>query len=956
MKQLLIFLSCIVVFNGLFAQENTAQEATAENPEASSTEESEITIPKYKWEQQYYHQINGEKSLVFAHEMRSSKLAFADIDDDGDMDIFLGQMNGEIAYFENKGSLTHPEYELITQQYKAIFETRRKGQKVQVRNVINVKGRSAPYLTDIDSDGDLDLFIGSKDGSIWYFKNLGNNLVPVFKLETPKYENISVGRNSVPLFADIDLKRKKDLLVGTEDGKVWLFFNDGTRKKANFHTIKPIRVASLGLETHASPGLFDWDEDGDLDLVVGQNSGTLTLFTNDGDRFYPKWKFTEENFQQIDIGGESAPYFIDMDDDGDKDLVLGSANPTVFHYENRIQDEKRTLWNRSTNLFNFHKLIVTGERSSLATGDLDGDGDLDLIIGEARGNLNYYENIPENKVPNWVLKSEELIFMTGVQNSSPDLGDIDGDGDLDLIIGGQQGQIAFVENIGTPKSPKWELKEKTYFQIDVGSNAVPKLIDIDFDDDLDMLIGNYAGRVNLFLNKGSKTKPEYTLESTRFASIKTENNATPAFFDWNQDKFPDLIFGDEKGKLGLALSPGKTRDFIPNWVNGDKALFVFNVYGLSHPIMQDIDGDGANDLLIGNEKGDFLLYLNRGIDKIKEEGKEKVDNTVDQDGTLVVEELETPEELKIEIEVPEDDEDTFADVEETFDDGPKRVKIDPKYVRIMIPLIENDDITRSVPAIGDLDLDGDFDIIIGSSSGLVYYYENQGNETEWDFKLVDKDFLKTEKLRNTAPILFDLDQDSDLDIILGTRLGKLLFYENQGTVEHHQFILNNTRFNKLWLGRNARPAAFDLNQDNFPDLLVGTFFGKITYVKNDSSRFEIIRRDYNKIDIDIGATPIFSDLNNSDTPELVIGSDDGVIHFLRNTRDDLQGEWLTIPQYGAGLTYPRGTSPAVADLDNDGDPDLISGSEPGMIILFQNEAIEVDTEPNIDDTGAEEEQ
>ena len=954
MKHLLIFLSCFIIFSVLFVKENTAQETDTEN-QLLEVLEDKTTIPKYKWEQQYYNQLNGEKSLVFAHEMRSSKLAFADIDDDGDMDIFLGQMNGEIAYFENKGTLTNPEYELITQQYRAIFETRRKGQKVQVRNVINVNGRSAPYLTDIDYDGDLDLFIGCTEGSIWFFRNLGNNLVPVFKLETPKYEDISVGRNSVPLFADIDLKRKKDLLVGTEDGKVWLFFNNGTRKKADFQTIDPIQVASLGLETHASPGLFDWDQDGDQDLVVGQNGGSLTLFTNVGDRFYPKWKFTEENFQQIDIGGESAPYFIDMDDDGDKDLVLGSANPAVFHYENRIQNEKRTLWNRSTNLFKFHKLIVTGGRSSLATGDLDGDGDLDMIVGEARGNLNYYENIPENKIPNWVLKTEELIYMTGVQNSSPELGDLDGDGDLDLIIGSQQGQIAFVENIGTPKKPIWELKEKTYFQIDVGSNAVPKLIDIDFDSDLDLLIGNYTGRVNLFLNRGSKTKPEFTLESTRFASIKTSSNATLAFFDWNQDKFPDLIFGDNEGKLGLAISPGKTGDFIPNWVSGDKALFVFNVYGLSHPIMKDVDGDGAEDLIIGNAKGDFLLYLNRGIEKIEEE-KEKIDNTVDQDGTLVVEDLETPEDLKIEIDTPEDDEDAFEQVEDIFDEGPERTIIDPKYIRVSIPLIENDDITRSVPAIGDLDMDGDFDIIIGSSSGLVYYYENQGTEQEWDFKLVDKDYLKTEKLRNTAPVLFDLDQDGDLDIILGTRLGKLLFYENQGTIEQPKYMLNNTLFNKLWLGRNARPTAYDIDQDNFPDLLVGTFFGKITYVKNESSRFNIIRRDYNKIDIDIGATPIFVDLNNSDIPELAIGSDDGRIHFLRNTRDDLQGEWLTIPQYGAGLTYPRGTSPAVADLDNDGDPDLISGSEPGMIILYLNEAISLDTETNIEETESEEEQ
>ena len=101
---------------------------------------------KYKWEQVYYSTLNNQKSLLFSHEMLDSKLAFADIDGDGDLDIFVGQENGELAFFENQGTATTPLFELITQQYKAIFEVKRGGQKVKIR-----KKRACKYFRVPDS-------------------------------------------------------------------------------------------------------------------------------------------------------------------------------------------------------------------------------------------------------------------------------------------------------------------------------------------------------------------------------------------------------------------------------------------------------------------------------------------------------------------------------------------------------------------------------------------------------------------------------------------------------------------------------------------------------------------------------------------------------------------------------------------------------------------------------------
>ncbi|PCI30025.1 MAG: hypothetical protein COB67_02840 [SAR324 cluster bacterium] len=900
---------------------------------------------QYKWEQVYYGMLNGENSLLFSHEMRMSKLAFADIDGDGDDDIFLGQENGAIAFFENQGDSQVPDFVLITQEYKAVIEQRRKNQKVKKWAKIDVGRRSAPALVDIDDDGDLDLFIGSEEGKIWFFRNRGNNLLPVFQLETSRYEGLKPGKNSTPFFADINLQRKSDLLVGTVDGRVLLYVNQGTRRKANFRSMKPIQVVEFGLETHAVPSLMDWDKDGDLDLLVGQKNGTISLFTNQGDRFSPDWQFTEQSFQLIDIGGESAPFFVDLNGDNELDLIIGSANPTVFHYENKIQNEKRILWNRSTNLFNFNKLIVTGRRGSLAIADLDDDGDLDLLVGEDAGNINHFENQGTRKNPNWVLKTEELIFMTGVQNSVPTLGDLDNDGDLDLLIGSKQGNIAFVENKGTASQPRWVLADKTYFQIDVGSNSVPRLRDVDQDGDLDLFIGNFTGRVILFLNQGSKEKPQFVIESTRYASAKVQRNAVPAFFDWNQDKKEDLILGSSSGGLGVMIAPDAPEDEDarePNWIIDEKALAGFQVGTLSHPLFEDFDGDQNQDLLLGNYLGDFLLFLNRGLIPI-DQGTIPTANNSLENNQINVEQEETGFADDILDEGLDSRELDESELEggrfNNNDEFERPVNIDPKFVRVVKPLISKGTMRWSRPTMGDLDQDGDLDLMVGTKSGHIYLYENQGNDREWNFQLVNSNFLKTDRLENTSPLLFDLDQDGDLDLIVGSKQGRLRYYENQGSTEQYNFVYDESAFQNFWLGTNARPAAIDLNNDGILDLLIGTIWGKLIYLHNASNRFEVVRRDYQNIDVGINSTPGFFDLNNSGSVEMLVGSDAGQIFFFRNEKKDFMGQWQRIPNYEANLSFPRGSSPAAYDLDSDGDLDLISGSEQGPIILYRNDAV-----------------
>ncbi|MEO8665588.1 MAG: FG-GAP-like repeat-containing protein [Ignavibacteria bacterium] len=141
---------------------------------------------------------------------QSSTPVFADIDNDGDKDLFLGSSNGRILYYENTGTASNFNFTFVTNFYYSI----------------DVGDESIPRFFDIDSDGDLDLFIGRQDGRISYYKNVGSVTDPEFELETNEYKNINVHSNSCPEFTDIDNDTDLDLFIGNIKGGLYYFRND----------------------------------------------------------------------------------------------------------------------------------------------------------------------------------------------------------------------------------------------------------------------------------------------------------------------------------------------------------------------------------------------------------------------------------------------------------------------------------------------------------------------------------------------------------------------------------------------------------------------------------------------------------------------------------------------------------------------------------------------------------
>ena len=486
---------------------------------------------------------------------------FIDIDNDGDLDFFTGNIIGTVTFYENIGfEIDRPQFQLVTTFWEDIYIVGPSNQR---------HGASAINFVDIDNDNDYDLAWGDFfQQSLYIIENIGNS--------------------SNPIMDDINISTQ-------------------------FPPGDPIISAGLNM-----PSFTDIDNDGDEDLFVTVLSGAYGYQLINNFYFYRNENGSynlesQEFIETLDLFSDIYPEFIDIDSDGDLDLFIGTAtdlsefpiNGKVKFYENIGNDSNlEPIWNLVNSEFLGGN---AGYNLSLDFGDIDADGDYDMLVGEYNGTIRIYLNAGDEFEPNF----SEYSLINDIDLSGysiPKLIDIDNDLDLDLFIGQSTGNISFYENIGSNENYDFILVSSNYNDISVSNKSSIDFFDIDNDEDYDLIVGSQYENIFFYENIGDSYEADFQFDSSKvFPTLGF--NLVPAFISHNQQK--KLLVGTSTGGAYLV-----DLEFCSNYgdYNNDTIINVIDIVYLVNVIINNnsvynnctFDLNGDNEINVS----DILILVN----------------------------------------------------------------------------------------------------------------------------------------------------------------------------------------------------------------------------------------------------------------------------------------------------------------------------------------------------------
>jgi FG-GAP-like repeat len=264
-----------------------------------------------------------------------------------------------------------------------------------------------PALADLDGDGDLDLLIGSYgypgySAGVYYYKNTGTAKAPALAAPVGNVFTVAPSTYYETAAAVVDIDDDGDLdmfAFGGFNADLFFYKNNGTKTAPTFaaQVSNPfgLTISSSAWSTVA-PNFVDIDGDGDLDLFTVEvastaANSTLQFFENTGTAKAPAFSAAKSAQFGLPANLSSAFAFVDLDGDGDLDLLASPAGGTSFSYYKNTGTAKAPVF--AAPVANPFSLVASGKSgpTSLVVGDIDGDGDLDIIQGYADGIL-FFEN------------------------------------------------------------------------------------------------------------------------------------------------------------------------------------------------------------------------------------------------------------------------------------------------------------------------------------------------------------------------------------------------------------------------------------------------------------------------------------------------------------------------------------------------------------------------------------
>jgi len=553
---------------------------------------------------------------------------FVDIDADHDFDLFyFTPTEKRLIFLENIGDAQLRRFRLANDRY-GDFEI-----------------RSWFYFVDIDADSDFDFYQDNNQGGLAFYRNIGSAQVARFTLETEAVrqvggEEVRIDYTSVPAFADMDADGDYDFFSGNILGYIELYQNVGNPAAPAFRfetsTWQNLRIISGGavapapgwaVSRHGANGIdfVDFDGDADCDLFYGDffHPGVYFL-RNQGTPASARIVIADSAFpagRPVHTLGYNIPRFADIDANGAVDFFVACQNQNLdnfIFYQNAGTADAPQLKIAANN---FLTQIDVGSNSAPALADIDHDGDLDLFLGDLNGRLHFFENSGSASAPafRWLTENFQNIKLNAV--SAPAFADLDGDADLDVVIGTVTGSdLVLFENIGTPQVPNFVLADPNFQNIDLGSYSSPCFADADFDGDFDLFLGEYAGAaVAIFENTGNARQPVMQFRK-KLRPPLPRDYAAPCLHDVNSDGFLDLLVGTLEGEM--VYFQGTAR--LDSFVLVDTKFAGLEIGAYSRPVLADLNRDGAVDLLVGEGDGGLNFYQGMATNAVTQPAKAPV--------------------------------------------------------------------------------------------------------------------------------------------------------------------------------------------------------------------------------------------------------------------------------------------------------------------------------------------
>jgi subtilisin-like proprotein convertase family protein len=561
-------------------------------------------------------------------------------------------------------------------------------------NYVNlyVSSSDIPAISDLDNDGDLDIvtfssigtyiqhhqnmsqeFYGNSDSLVYMVKNHcwgfasedastndytlhiacppGNVSNPGIVEHATETENRN-GRHagSCQLCIDLDADADKEFIVGDISyTNLTMLTNGGTPYAANMTAVDiqfPENNAStspVNLSLFPCAYYLDVNNDSLKDLVVTPNAAgvsenftSLVLYENTGTNNFPVFQYEQSDFLQnsmIDVGEGAYPVFFDYDNDGLKDLFVGNFGYYNIPYDRQIAQFKNigTATNPQFELItrNYNNLSSLGLGNMVPTfGDLDGDGDADMIIGDAIGHLNYFQNIAAAGTPaNFLLTSPNLrnsanrVIDVG-DFAAPQIVDIDNDGKNDIVIGGANGKFSYYHHTGTGTATVPVLDSVSNFFGRVKVNQPGYIFGYSYPfvfkqaGVTKLLSGSQLGYLRLYGNIDGNLNGTFTLVDSTFLNVREGERSAPYASDINNDGYLDLLIGNYQGGVAFykGVSSLTTSNDLEDLLNWNLQIFP-NPASTTITVQIISDHNGQYIIEVFNLVGQKIITQNTSSDK-----------------------------------------------------------------------------------------------------------------------------------------------------------------------------------------------------------------------------------------------------------------------------------------------------------------------------------------------------